>query len=243
MHLPVALGAIVIAYNLPGIEESLKLTPELIAEIFLGKIVNWNDPKLHELNSTLNLPDMPILLAHRSDGSGTTAIFTSYLAKLSPEWEKQVGSGTAVNWPIGLGGKGNEGVAGLVKQNPGSIGYVELVYAEQNKLSFASVKNKAGEFVGPSTSAVTASLKGVNIPDDFRVSVVDPDGKEAYPICGLTYLLVFETMHGVKGEKFTNFLRWAMSEGQKFIEPLKYAPLPPEVLKKVEDKISKIKTS
>jgi phosphate transport system substrate-binding protein len=240
LHIPTAIGAIVLAYKLPDLSGELRLDADLIAEIFLGKITSWDDAKIQALNSSLKLPKIPIMVVHRSDGSGTTAIFSSYLAKLSPEWNKNVGHGASLNWPVGLGAKGNEGIAGLVKQHPGSIGYIEWVYAEQNKLSFASLKNKSGDFINPSSGSLTASMEGLHIPDDFRTSIIDSDNKTAYPLCGLTYLLVFQNMSGEKGKKFTNFLQWSLMEGQQHIEPLKYAPLPTDILKRVGESISLI---
>lgn len=241
LHIPAAMGAIVITYNVPGVGNGLKLSADLIVDIFLGKIVSWNDPKILALND-IKIPDMPIMVIHRSDGSGTTAIFSSYLSRQNEEWKKSIGSGSAIKWPIGLGGKGNDGVAGLVKQNPGSIGYVELVYAEKNNLSFAFLKNKSGEFISPSSKAVTAGVQGIAIPEDLRLKAVEPDAKEAYPLYGVTYLLVPQTMPGPKGQHFVNFLRWANADGQKYLEALNYAPLPSEFLKKIGDKISSIKT-
>ncbi len=240
LHIPVAMGAIVISYNLPGIKTGLKLDAELIADIFLGKIENWNHPRILALNKDLEIPSLPILVAHRSDGSGTTAIFTKYLSQLDKDWKKRVASGTAVNWPIGLGGKGNEGVAGLIEQNPGSIGYIELIYAEKNKLAYASLKNKLGEFVLPTTASVTSAMNGIELPEDLRTSVIDPVGKGVYPICGISYILVYRTQASEKTLNFVSFLRWALDEGQKYLEPLKFAPLPPEVLQKVRKAVETI---
>jgi len=242
LHFPTVLGAVVLTYNLPGVEKSLKLSSEIVGDIFLGKITKWNDEKITALNSGIKLPDIAILVSHRSDGSGTTNIFTDYLSKTSANWKTKVGTGTAVNWPVGLGGKGNEGVAGLIKQTPGAIGYVELIYAENNQLAYASLKNKSGNFVLPSLKSVTAAAASVSktMPADFRVSITDAAGKDSYPISGFTYLLMYQKMDSVKGPRLVKFLKWAMTDGQKFAEPLFYAPLPKDLVKKVEAKIETI---
>jgi phosphate transport system substrate-binding protein len=242
-HIPTALGAVVLTYNLPGIDKGMKLTSEAIADIFLGKITKWDDPKIAQANPGMKLPSAAVLAVHRSDGSGTTGIFTDYLSKVSPEWKTRVGQGTAVSWPTGLGGKGNEGVTGLVNQTPGSIGYVELIYAENNKLPYASVKNGAGQFSTPSMKSVTAAAAGAinSMPADFRVSITHAAGKESYPISGFTYLLVYQQMPKDKGEPLVKFLRWAVTDGQKYNEALAYASLPKELVKKVEAKINEIK--
>ncbi len=238
VHIPTALGAVVLSYNVPGLVQPLQLSGELLADLFLGKIKSWNDKRILELNPTLKVPsDLPVSVVHRSDGSGTSAIFTSYLTKISPEWQTRVGTGTAVNWPAGLGAKGNEGVAGFIKQNPGSIGYVELIFAENNRIPYAKLRNRSGEFVLPTLQTLRSAVSGVSIPDDLRANIVDPEGKEAYPICGMTYLLVLNDRKTRKSEAFQNFLRWSIRDGQKYIEPLTYAPLPPEFLKRVEAKI------
>jgi phosphate transport system substrate-binding protein len=240
LHIPTVLGAVVLTYNLPEVKEKLKLTPEAIAGIFLGKIQKWNDPQIQASNSGVALPDQPILVAHRSDGSGTSSIFTDYLSKVSPEWKQKVGSGTAVSWPVGLGGKGNEGVTGLVKQTPGSIGYVELIYAANNHLPAALVKNKAGKFIDASPKSVTAAAAGAvkNMPSDFRISITDADGKDAYPISSFTYLLIYQKMKkDEKSEKLLSFLSWALTRGQKDAEPLQYAPLPKAMIPKVQAKL------
>jgi phosphate transport system substrate-binding protein len=244
-HIPTVLGAVVITYNLPGITADLKLTGPVVADLFLGKIAKWNDPELVKLNPGVKLPDLAVLVSHRSDGSGTTNIFSDYLSKVSPDWKAKVGSGTSLKWPVGLGGKGNEGVSGLVKQTPGCIGYVELIYAENNKLPYAQIKNKAGEFSQPSLASVTAAADGAlkTIPDDFRVSLTDAAGKKAYPISGFTYLLIWKTMPDAeKATKMVGFLRWAETDGQKFAQPLFYAPLPKSLVSKVEKKIGTIET-
>jgi phosphate transport system substrate-binding protein len=233
VHIPTVLGADVVAYNVPGVS-TLRVSPETLANIFLGKITKWNDPALAADNPGLKLPDQSITVARRSDGSGTTYIFTDYLSKVSPEWKTRVGAGTSVNWPVGLGGKGNEGVTGIVKSTPGSIGYVELIYAIQQKLPMADVKNKDGTWVKPSLQSTTAAAGGVQMPDDFRVSITNPAGKDAYPISGFTYLLVHrDAKDKAKGTAIINFLRWAMADGQSLATALDYAPLPKPVQEKV----------
>ena len=241
-HIPTVLGAVVIVYNLPGVEKGLKLTADIVADIFLGKITQWTDARITGLNPGIKLPVGALMVVHRSDGSGTTGIFTDYLSKVNSEWKQKVGVGTAVNWPVGLGGKGNEGVAGSVKQTPGSVGYVELIYAENNSLTYAALKNSAGQFILPSLKSVTAAAAGAlkNMPEDFRVSITDPEGKDAYSISGFTYLLVYKTMQGSKGKTIVEFLKWAIHDGQKFAEPLHYAPLPQALVKKVEAKIQQM---
>jgi len=241
LHIPTVLGAVVITYNLPGVEK-LSISGEVIADLFLGKITKWNDARIAKLNPKAKLPDTDVLVAHRSDGSGTTGIFTDYLSKVSADWKAKVGSGTAVNWPTGLGGKGNEGVAGIVKQTPGALGYVELIYAKNNSLAYAPVQNKAGKLVEPSTKSVSAAAASAlkSMPADFRVSITDADGKDAYPISGFTYLLVYKSMPKEKGASLLKFLRWAIKNGQAFAEPLHYAPLPKSMVGKVQAKISEV---
>jgi phosphate transport system substrate-binding protein len=224
---------VVVTYNAPI--DSLKLTPEALADIFLGKITKWNDPALAKLNPGAKLPDTAIAVARRSDGSGTTYVFTDYLAKVSPEWKEKVGAGKSVKWPVGLGGKGNEGVTGLVKSSPGAIGYVELAYANQNKLSLASLRNRDGAFVTPSLEATSAAAAGVALPDDFRVSITDAGGKASWPIAAFTYLLVRRNQaDAAKGAALAKFLWWAVHDGQKLAAPLDYAPLPAPVVAQVE---------
>ena len=233
-HIPTVLGAVVIAFNVPGVS-ALNLSPKTLAGIFLGTITKWNDAAIAAENPGVALPDMPIAVAHRSDGSGTTAIFTDYLAKVSPEWKTKVGAGKSVKWPVGLGGKGNEGVTGLIKQAPGGVGYVELAYANQNKLAVAALKNHDGAFVKPSVEAVSAAAAGASIPEDFRVSITDAGGKASYPISAFTYLLVYKDMtDSTKGPAIAKFLWWATHDGQKTAPTLDYAPLPEPVVKKVE---------
>ena len=237
LHVPTCLGAVVITYNVPG-DPAIKLTPSLIVDIFLGKIEKWNDKRILDVNPGAKLPDMNIATVHRSDGSGTTAIFSDYLAKVSAEWKERVGAGKSLNWPNGLGAKGNPGVAGLVKQVPGAIGYVELIYAVQNKMPYADVKNKSGVFIKPSMKSVTAAA-GMAIPDDTRVSIVDTAAKDGYPISGFTWLVFYkEQNYGSRSkEKATdlvNLLGWILHEGQQLAEGLAYAPLPAEAVKKAE---------
>jgi phosphate transport system substrate-binding protein len=233
-HIPTVMGAVVVIYNVPGVRE-LKLTPQTLAGIFLGKITKWNDPALAAENKGLNLPDSPIVVAHRSDGSGTTAVFTDYLAKVSPDWKAGPGAGKSVNWPAGLGGKGNEGVTGIVKQTEGGIGYVELAYANQNKLAVAELKNKSGAFVKPSLESVSAAAAHAQVPDDYRVSITDAEGKDAWPISAFTYLLVYKDQRDTaKGDALLKFIWWAVHDGQKTAPSLDYAPLPQAVVQKVE---------
>jgi phosphate transport system substrate-binding protein len=233
LHVPTVLGAVAVVYN--GAPEGVKLTPELLADIFLGKITRWNDPKLMAVPGQPKMPDVAITVAHRSDGSGTTAVFTDYLAKVSPAWKSTVGQGKSVKWPTGLGGKGNEGVTGTVKSTPGAIGYVELAYARQNKLTMASIKNADGNFVLPSIETTSEAAAGVTMPDDFRVSITNAKGKTAYPISSFTYILIYkEQTDAAKGKAIGNFLWWAIHDGQKLAGPLDYAPLPKPVVAKVE---------
>ncbi len=241
LHIPTVAGADVVTYNLPG-KPQLQMDGPTIADIFLGKITRWNDPRVAAANPGVSLPDSDIVVVHRSDGSGTTYIFVDYLSSVSPAWEKKVGRGAAVKWPAGLGAKGNEGVTGQVEQMPGAIGYVELVYAIQNKLPFASVKNSSGKYIAPSISSVTAALATARIPDDFRFSIVNPPGEEAYPIAGTTWLLVYQQQtNPEKGKKMVEFLKWAMNQGERMAPPLLYAPLPPDLIKRVLTEIDGIK--
>jgi phosphate transport system substrate-binding protein len=243
LHIPTVMGAVVVTYNLPGVGKGLKLTPEVLSDIYMGSIKKWNDSRIVSLNKDKKLPNKDIFVAHRSDGSGTTNIFTGYLTKVSGNWKSKVGQGTSVNWPAGVGAKGNEGVAGIVKQTEGAIGYVELAYAEKNKLPYASIKNKAGNFVLPSFESVTAAASGYvkNIPNDLRVELLNADGKNSYPISGFTWLLVYKNMKDKnKAKAMVEFLKWSMKDGQKYAKELFYAPLPKEVIKLNEKKISEI---
>jgi len=243
-HIPTVLGAVVITYNVPGLKKPINLDGETIAQLFSGKITKWNDAKISSLNKGVALPDTGVVPVYRSDSSGTTSVFTEYLSKVSPEWKKDVGQGKSVKWPAGLGGKGNEGVTGQVKNTAGSVGYIELAYAMTEKLPIAMVKNKSGEFVTPDLKSVTAAAAGAvkTMPEDFRVSITDADGKGAYPISSYTYLLVYKEMPGAKGQEFVKFLGWAMDAGQKQAQTLQYAPLPAPVIAKVKEKIKTITT-
>ena len=242
LHLPTVAGAVVMTYNLPG-NPALKLDGEMIADIFLGKIKKWNDSKIAASNPGAKLPENEIVVVHRSDGSGTTFIFTDYLSKVSAEWKQKAGNNTSVNWPAGIGGKGNEGVSGQIKQTPGAIGYVELIYAIQNKMPYAEVKNAAGQFVKASIESVTAALGTANIPDDFRFSMTNAPGESAYPIAGATWLLVYEQQKDpAKGKKLIEFLKWAVTKGEGMAKDLNYAPLPNEVQQRVLKRIDEIKS-
>ena len=241
LHIPTVAGADVVAYNLPG-NPALKLDADVIAGIFLGQIKKWNDPKIAGLNPGITFPDQEIVVVHRSDGSGTTYIWTDYLSKISAEWKQKVGTNTSVNWPTGLGGKGNEGVAGQVKQTPGALGYVELIYAIQNKMPYADVKNSAGKFVKPSLESITAAMATAQIPDDFRFSVTNAPGATSYPICGATWLLVYEQQKDpAKGRKLVEFLKWALTKGEDMAKDLDYAPLPNELRERVLKRVDEIK--
>lgn len=241
LHIPTVAGAVVMVSNLPG-NPALKLDGDTIAGIYLGQIKKWNDPKLIALNPGVKLPDKDIVVVHRSDGSGTTFIFTDYLSKISQEWKQKVGNNTSVKWPVGIGGKGNEGVSGQVKQTPGAIGYVELIYAIQNKMSYAELKNSAGEFVKPTIESVTAALGTADIPDDFRFSMTNASGKDAYPIAGATWLLIYQQQKDpTKGKKLVEFLKWAATKGEMMAKDLDYAPLPENVQQRVLKRIDEIK--
>jgi phosphate transport system substrate-binding protein len=244
LHLPTVLGADVPVYNVPGVDASLRFTGPLLADIFLGKITKWNDPALTKLNPGVQLPSTAITVVHRSDGSGTTYIWVDYLAKVSPEWKQKVGVATSVNWPTGVGGKGNEGVAGLVRQTPGSIGYVELIYALQSKIRYGAVQNMAGEFVQANVQSVTAAAAAAaaSMPKDFRVSITNPPGKGVYPIASFTWLLLYENPKDKQQARiFVDFVRWMLTDGQKFAAELGYAPLPDAVVKMELDTLAKIK--
>ncbi|MEP6994172.1 MAG: phosphate ABC transporter substrate-binding protein PstS [Acidobacteriota bacterium] len=244
MHLPTVLGAVVPIYNIPGVDAQLKFTGKVLADIILGTITKWNDPAIAALNPGIKLPATDITVAHRSDGSGTTYIFVDYLAKASPEWKSKVGVATSVNWPVGVGGKGNEGVAGLVKQTPGSIGYVELIYAKQNKIDYGSVQNMDGEFVLASLDSITAagSAAAKAMPKDFRVSITNAPGKGVYPISSFTWLLLYESPSDKQRSKMmVDFMKWALTDGQKYANELGYAPLPAEVVALEMEAIKKIK--
>ena len=234
LHFPTVLGAVVPIYNIEGVNQELKFTGPVLADIFLGKITKWNDPAIAKANPGVNLPATDITVAHRSDGSGTSYIWVDFLAKVSPEWKQKVGVATSVNWPAGVGAKGNEGVSGLVKQTPGAIGYVELIYALQNKIAYGSVQNAAGEFVKASVQAVTAAaaVAAKSMPKDFRVSITNAPGPGVYPVSSFTWLLLYENPKDkAQAKLFVDFLKWALTDGQKFATDLGYAPLPEEVVK------------
>ena len=240
LHIPTVLGAVVPVFNVAGVD-SLNLSPETLAKIFLGEITRWDDTALKKDNPSAKLPGEAITVVHRSDGSGTSFCFTDYLSKASKDWEKKAGRGASVNWPAGIGGKGNEGVSGLVKQMPSSIGYVELIYAEQNKLAHAAVRNGSGKFVKASVEAVTAAASGVKMPADFRVSITDSKGGKAYPISTFTWLLVYQENSGRTGAILKDFLLWMLDEGQKAAPALGYAPLPKGVAARARKTVEKIK--
>jgi len=243
LHVPTVLGAVVPAYNVPGVGEELKFTPEVIAGIFLGKITNWNDKSIAAANPGVKFPDQPIIVVHRSDGSGTTYIFTDYLSKISSDWQSGVGKGTSVKWPVGLGGKGNEGVAGVIRQMQGAIGYVELIYAVQNKIPYGSVKNAAGTFVKASLESVTSAAGSMkSMPSDFRVSITNAPGKDAYPISSFTWLLIpAQSKDAAKGKILVDFLNWMVDDGQKMTAALTYAPLPVNVAQQVKAEIKQVR--
>jgi phosphate transport system substrate-binding protein len=240
-HIPTVAGAVAISYNVEG-NPQLNLDGPTLAGIFLGTITKWDDPAIVALNPDAKLPDVDIVVVHRSDGSGTSFIFTDYLSHVSPDWKSKVGKGVSVSWPVGLGGKGNAGVAGQVKQTPGAIGYVELAYAHQNKLPFANLKNASGVFITPTVDSVTAALASATIPEDFRFSMVNSPGVTAYPIAGTTWLLVYaEQKDHAKGEKLVQFLKWAYSDGEKLAPSLDYAPLPDALVKRALERVQSIK--
>ncbi|HEY5974311.1 MAG TPA: phosphate ABC transporter substrate-binding protein PstS, partial [Geobacteraceae bacterium] len=244
VHIPTVMGAVVVTYHIPGAPKGIKLRPEDIANIFLGKITKWNDSRIADDNPGVKLPDKPIIVVHRSDGSGTTSIFTDYLSSVSQEWAARVGKGASVKWPVGLGGKGNEGVAGQIKTTDNSIGYVELAYAMENKLPYATLQNKEGQFVEPTINSISAAAAGAvkHMPADYRISLVNQPGKGSYPIAGFTWLLVYEQQKDkVKGQKLVEFLKWSLHNGQKMAAPLLYAPLPEPVVKMVDKTIKSLK--
>jgi phosphate transport system substrate-binding protein len=243
LHFPTVLGAVVPTYNVPGVSTALNFTPEALAGIFLGKITKWNDPAIVGANKGVNLPNADIVVVHRSDGSGTSYCWTDYLSKVSDEWKNKVGKGTSVNWPVGLGGKGNEGVTGQIKNAPNSIGYVELIYAVSNNIPYGSVKNSSGNFVKADLASVSAAAAAVakTLPDDFRVSITDPPGKTAYPIATFTWLLIPEKFSdGAKRDAIKGFVKWMLTDGQNYTEQLSYAKLPKEVVAKEEKALPKI---
>jgi len=242
LHIPTVLGAVVPAYNVPGVTEEIKFTPDVLAGIFIGKITSWSDPAIAKANPGVKFPSQDIIVAHRSDGSGTTYIFTDYLSKVSADWQNQVGKGTSVKWPKGLGGKGNEGVAGMIRQIPGSIGYIELIYAVQNKIPYGSMKNASGNFVKASLESVTAAAASMKfMPADFRVSITNAPGKDSYPISSFTWLLIpVQSKDAAKGKIIVDFLNWMLDDGQKMTAALTYAPLPESVVGKVKAAVKQI---
>ncbi|HTP85714.1 MAG TPA: phosphate ABC transporter substrate-binding protein PstS [Bryobacteraceae bacterium] len=244
LHFPTVLGGVVPTYNIEGVAATLKFTPDALAGIYLGKITKWNDSMIAKENPGVKLPAADITVVHRSDGSGTTFVWSDYLSKVSEEWKSKVGSGTSINWPVGLGGKGNEGVAGQVKQTPNSIGYVELIYAVQNHMSYGEVKNQAGAFVKASFESVSAAAAGAakNMPADFRVSITNAPGKTTYPISTFTWLLIPDKIENAgKRDAIKAFLKWMMTAGQKDCEGMSYAPLPAAVVAKEEKQIAMVK--
>lgn len=240
VHIPTVIGAVSVVYNIPGVPQSgLKLTPEVLADIFLGEITRWNDPRIQALNPDLNLPNTHIIVARRADASGTTYTFSDYLSAVSEKWAQRVGVGRSLNWPTGLGARGNEGVAALVRQTPGAIGYVEQAYAEQNNLAQAALQNKDGYFVLPSLEGASLAAAGVEMPPDYRVSIVNGSGKDAYPIATFTWLLVYQdAWDHEKGKHLAEFLWWAIHDGQRFAPELNYAPLPDAVVKSLEETLA-----
>jgi phosphate transport system substrate-binding protein len=242
LHIPTVLGAVVPAYNVSGLSGELRFSPETIANICLGKINNWNDKAIAEDNPGIKLPDRPIVLVHRSDGSGTNYIFTDYLSKVSPEWKQRVGKGTSVNWPVGLGAKGNEGVAGMIRQMDGAFGYVELIYAVENKIPYAAIRNSAGSWLKGSLEGATAAAASVkNMPADFRVSITNAPGKDAYPIASFTWLLIpVQAKDQTRGKIMVDFLHWMLESGESMTTQLDYAPLPANVSAKVAEAIKQV---
>ncbi|HXQ72302.1 MAG TPA: phosphate ABC transporter substrate-binding protein PstS [Pyrinomonadaceae bacterium] len=243
LHIPTVLGAVVITYNLAGVNQPLRFSPEVLADIYLGKIKKWNDPKIAADNPGLTLPANDVIAVYRSDGSGTSAVYTDYLSKISPEWKEKVGTGTSPSWPTGLGAKGNEGVTGQVKNTPNTVGYVELAYAVQNKLPVAHIKNSSGSFIEPSIDGVTAAAaaSAANMPDDLRVSITNAAGAQAYPISSYTYILVYKDQKdAAKGKALVDFLWWGIHDGENFAKTLQYAPLPADVVKRAEAKINSV---
>lgn len=243
LQLPTVVGAVVPAYNIPGFKGELKFTPQVLAGIYLGSITNWSDKEIAAANPGVNLPNQSIIVVHRSDGSGTTFVWTDYLSKVSPEWKSRVGSNTSVSWPVGLGGKGNEGVAGMIRQMDGGIGYIELIYALSNNITFGSVKNSSGNFIKASLESTTAAAAGAKMaPGDFRVSITNASGKDAYPIASFTYLLIPKQWKDSTKEKtFVDFLNWMLGSGQSMVTQLNYAPLPESVKQKEVEAVKEIK--
>jgi phosphate transport system substrate-binding protein len=233
IHIPVIMGATVVAYNLPGFTGEMKLTPDILANVYLGKITKWDDPAIKAANPGQRMPSMPIAVMHRADGSGTTFIFTDYLSKVSPEWSSSVGKNTAVAWPTGLGAKGSEGVSGNIRQTPGALGYVEMTYADQNNIPYASIQNSAGSFIRPTPESVTAAAASAQVPDDFRYSITNAPGKDAYPISGTTWLLIpVNPSDKSRGAVVLAFTDWILTAGQQFAPSLHYSALPPAIIER-----------
>jgi phosphate transport system substrate-binding protein len=242
LHIPTVLGAVVPAYNIPGVNAELKFTPDVLADIFLGKITSWSDPRIAKENPGVKFPGDPIVVVHRSDGSGTTYIFTDYLSKVSPDWKSSVGKGTSVSWRVGMGGKGNEGVAGYIRNISGSIGYVELIYALQNKITYGTVKNASGAYVKASLDSATAAAASAKMPADFRVSITNAPGKDSWPIASFTWLLIPQPPKDAKkGQVIKDFLQWMSTDGQKMTQSLSYAPLPSNVVQMVSEVLKTLK--
>lgn len=243
LNIPVVMGAVCISYNVPGVDTGLKLDSEIVSDIYLGTITNWNDPAIAALNPGVTLPNLNITVAHRSDGSGTTNIFTNYLTKVSVKWASSVGWGKAVKWPLGVGGKGNEGVAGLIKQIPGCVGYIELAYAKENNIPYASLRNRSGNFVEPSIDGTTAAANGAvnHMPPDFKVMITNAPGKDAYPICGFSWIVVRVNQTGPNGKALVDLLNWIMDTGNGEVASLYYAPFPDSLVNKIKAAISTIK--
>ena len=243
LHVPLVMGAVVATYNLPDLPHAIRFSPEALAGIFLGEITTWNDSKIASANSDMKLPATPIVVVHRSDGSGTTFVWADYLSKVSPAWKTKDGAATSLNWPVGIGGKGNEGVSGTVRQTPGAIGYVEMTYAIQNKMPFGQVKNQAGNFVEPTIDSVTAAAAGAlsTIPDDLRYSITNSPAPNGYPICGTVWAVVYQdTPPGPARKALVGFLKWVLHEGQKFCGPLDYSPLPADLVQRADAKLESI---
>jgi phosphate transport system substrate-binding protein len=244
LHIPLAMGAVVVTYHLPGLKQPLRFSGPALAKIYRGQVKKWNDPVLRELNPGVSLPDREITVVHRSDGSGTTFIWTDYLSKTSPEWKTEVGAGTTVKWPVGVGAKGNEDVAGKVSRTEGAIGYVELTYALVNRLEFGQVQNQAGRFTAPSLETVTAAATAAlqQIPDDLRYTLTNAPGKDSYPICGTVWAVLYAEQPAGKAEWLAQFLRWVTTDGQRYARELNYAPLPQELIDRIEHKLRLIRS-
>jgi phosphate transport system substrate-binding protein len=242
LHVPVIMGAAVAGYNLPGFTGELKLTSTVLADIFIGKVTQWNDPAIASANPGATLPSTKIQVVHRADGSGTTYIWTDYLSKVSPEWKSKIGTNTSVQWPTGVGAKGNEGVAGMIQQSPGSIGYIEMIYADQNKIPYASIQNSAGSFVRPSAESVTAAAASAEVPDDFRYSITNPAGKDAYPISGTVWLLLpVQAKDPARGKALVAFVKWILGPGQDLAGPLHYSRLPTSLIARVQQALDQMR--